>query len=84
MSQVQKVGINNNNQTSSKKQILTPRNTGWAAAAGMAICTARAMTKKKSITKTHKTIGWITAALTLIHIILIESRHLKFKNNNKM
>ena len=83
MRRIQKVGIDNN-QTISRKQILTPRNTGWAAAAGMSICTARALTKKKPITKSHKTIGWITAGLTLLHIILVETRHLKRKNNSQM
>ena len=62
-----------------KKSILTPRNTGYAAAGALLITTARAFTSAKPITKSHKLLGFISATLTLLHIGLIEYLHHKYK-----
>ena len=61
------------------KPILNPKNTGYAAAGAMLVTTARAFTNQKSITKSHKTWGFITAGLTLLHIGVVEYLHHKYK-----
>lgn len=75
MTSVQKI---NSSQTLSKP-LLTPKNTGYAAAGAMLITTARAFTKAKPITKTHKIWGLITTGLTLLHIGVVEYLHHKYK-----
>ena len=62
-----------------KKPILTPRNTGYAAAGALLITTARAFSSAKPITKSHKILGFISTVLTLLHIGLIEHLHHKYK-----
>ena len=61
------------------KPLLTPKNTGYAAAAGVILTTARAFNKSKPIRKYHKIVGYVTAALTVLHIGLIEYYHHKYK-----
>ena len=73
MSSVQKI-----NQTHTK-YVLTPKNTGYLATGALLITTARAFSKNKSITKSHKIFGYITAALTLLHIGVVEYLHHKYK-----
>lgn len=75
MASVQKI---NSSQTQSKP-LLTPKNTGYIAGAAMLVTTARAFTKTKPITKTHKILGFITAGLTLLHIGVVEYLHHKYK-----
>lgn len=75
MATVQKVQT----QESQKRAFLTPKNTGYAALGAMTLATLRATSKNKTIKKSHKTLGWITVALTALHIGLIEYYHLKFK-----
>ena len=62
-----------------KQQILNPKNTGYAAVGAMLVTTVRAFTNQKSITKSHKTWGFITAGLTLLHIGVVEYLHYKYK-----
>ncbi len=73
MATVQKI-----NQTQNKP-FLTPKNTGYAAAGALIVTTARAFTSKKPIAKSHKIFGYITAALTLLHIGVVEYLHHKYK-----
>ena len=73
MTSVQKI-----NQTQ-KRSIINPKTTGYAAATAMIVTTARAFTNKKPITKSHKTWGFITAGLTLLHIGIVEYLHHKYK-----
>ena len=74
MSKIQKVDNNY------KKPLINPKTTGYAAAGAIAITTARAFTKAKPVTKTHKTWGLIATALTLLHIGVVEYLHHKYKN----
>lgn len=62
-----------------KKPVLTPKNTGYAAAGALLIATTRAFTKSKPITKTHKIIGYLAGGLTLLHIGLVEYLNFKYK-----
>ena len=62
-----------------KKPFLNPKNTGYAAAGAMIVTTARAFMSSKSVKKSHKTWGFITAALTLLHIGVVEYLHHKYK-----
>ena len=73
MSSVQKINQTNN------KPFLTPKNTGYVAAGAMLITSVRAFTAKKPIVKSHKIMGIITAALTLLHVGVVEYLHLKYK-----
>lgn len=73
MTSVQKIN------STHKRPILNPKNTGYAAAGAMLITTARAFTNKKTITKSHKLWGYITAGLTLLHIGVVEYLHHKYK-----
>ena len=79
MSSIQKV----NSIENQKKPILTPRNTGYAAAAALILASGRAITTNKSVKRTHKMLGWLALGLTVLHIGLIEFYHLKFKNGKK-
>ena len=58
---------------------LTPKNTGYAAAAAMLLLTARAFTSSKPVVKTHKILGVVTGVLTLLHIGVVEYLHHKYK-----
>lgn len=64
---------------SQSKPFLTPKNTGYAASAAMALNCVRAFSKNKTVIKTHKPLGYISAALTALHIGLIEYYHHKYK-----
>lgn len=64
---------------STKRPIITPKNTGYAATAGMVLATAAAFSKNKSFRKNHKLFGFITAGLTLLHIGIVEYLHHKYK-----
>ena len=74
MTSVQKI-----NSTQQKRPILNPKNTGYAAAGAMIITSARAFTNKKTIKKSHKLWGYLTAGLTLLHIGVVEYLHCKYK-----
>lgn len=75
MISIQKI---NSSQTQSKP-LLTPKNTGYIAGAAMLVTTARVFTKTKSIAKTHKAWGLVTAGLTLLHVGVVEYLHHKYK-----
>jgi hypothetical protein len=60
-------------------KIVNPKTTGYAAATGMVVLGARALTKNKTVLKSHKWIGVITAGLTALHIGLVEYYHNKYK-----
>ena len=73
MASVQKINKTEN------KPILTPKNTGYAAAGALILTTARTFTNKKAIAKSHQFFGGITAVLTLLHIGVVEYLHHKYK-----
>lgn len=68
-----------NNISLSQKPIITPKNTGYAATAGLVLTTVTAFSKNKTIRKSHKFLGGLTAFLTLLHIGVIEYLHFKYK-----
>ena len=59
--------------------IITPKNTGYAATIGIISTAASAYSKNKDIRKFHKFLGFITAALTLLHIGIVKYLHHKYK-----
>ena len=63
----------------SQQSIVTPKTTGYSATAGMALTVLSGISKNKSIRKTHKPLAYITAAITALHIGLIEYYHHKFR-----
>ncbi len=62
-----------------KKPFLTPKNTGYAAAIAILLTSTRAFCNKKTVTKTHKLLGYISGVLTLLHIGTIKYLHHKYK-----
>ena len=75
MATVQKI----NNNTKYKKPLLTPKNTGYAAAGAIGLATIRSFSNSKSIRKSHKWLGYLAGILTLLHIGLVEYLHHKYK-----
>ena len=61
---------------------ITPKTTGYSAAAGFALTAASGMSKSKEFRKTHKPFAWITAGLTLLHIGQIEYYKFKYKHKS--
>lgn len=68
-----------NNISSSQKPIITPKNTGYAATAGLILTTATAFSKNKTLRRSHKFLGGIAIALTLLHIGIVKYLHSKYK-----
>lgn len=62
-----------------KKPILTPRTTGFLATGAIGLSTIRAFLKSKEIRKSHKWIGYLATAFTLLHIGTVEYLHHKYK-----
>ena len=67
---------------SSINQIVTPKSTGYAATTALGVATLSGISKNKNFRKAHKPLAYITAALTALHIGLIEYYHHKYKNKN--
>ena len=63
----------------SKNSIITPKTTGYSATVGLGLSIASGISKNKSFRKAHKPIAYISGALTLLHIGLIEYYHHKYK-----
>ena len=63
-----------------QSSIITPRTTGYAAAAGVGITLLSGVNKNKTIKKIHKPVAWFTAAVSVLHIGLIEYYNYKFKH----
>lgn len=63
-----------------QSQIFTPKITGYAAAVGMGVTLLSAVSKNKTFKKSHKSVSWLTALLTVLHIGLIEYYHYKYKD----
>lgn len=61
--------------------IITPKTTGYAATVSLGLATASGISKNKTFRKAHKPLAYVTAALTLLHIGLIEYYHYKFRKN---
>lgn len=62
-----------------QQSILTPKTTGYAATAGLALSVMSGVSRNKSFRKMHTPMAYLTAALTAIHIGLIEYYHHKYK-----
>ena len=62
-----------------KKPFLNPKNTGYLAGSAIIVTTLRAFTNSKPVAKSHKIFGYISAALTLLHIGPVEYLHSKYK-----
>ena len=69
----------NNVDSNYKKPILTPKNTGYMAGGALLLATTRAFSKNKTVIKSHKLMGYIAGALTLLHIGVVEYLHFKYK-----
>ena len=74
MSSVQSV-----NQNQRQNPFLTPKNTGYVAGAAILAASLRAFNQSKPVVKSHKFLGYIAAALTLLHIGVVEYLHHKYK-----
>ena len=72
MTTVQKIDNN-------RRPIINPKTTGYVAAGAMALTAIRSFSKAKPVVKSHKALGYITAALTLLHIGCVEYFHHKYK-----
>lgn len=59
--------------------IVTPKSTGYAAAAGLVMSVASGVTKNRVLRRTHKPAAYAAAVLTAVHIGLIEYYHHKYK-----
>ena len=66
-----------------KISVVTPRNTGYAAAAGIGLATLSGISKNKTFRHYHKPLAWGSAVFTVLHIGLIEYYNYKFKNLQK-
>ncbi len=64
-------------------QIITPKNTGYAATVALTSSILSGISKNKTFRKQHKTLAYLSAELTALHVGLIEYYHYKFKNNKK-
>jgi hypothetical protein len=71
MSSVQKIKGSSN--------IFTPKNTGYVAAGTILATSVRALSKNKTVTKTHKALGIISVIATVLHVGVIEYLHNKYK-----
>lgn len=60
--------------------IVTPKTSGYTAAAGLGLALISGVCKNKTVKKAHKSIAWITALATIFHIAQIEYLHHKFKS----
>ena len=65
------------------QSFITPKTTGYAAAASLVVAVASGAIKNKNIKKVHKPFAWITAALTILHIGLIEYYSHKSRINKR-
>ena len=61
--------------------IITPKTTGYSATLGLGLAIASGISKNKSFRKAHKPLAYISAALSLLHIGLIEYYHHKYRKN---
>ncbi len=61
------------------KSYVTPKTTGYSAAAALGLAVLSGVSKNKSFRKTHKPFAYISVFLTAAHTILIES----YKKCNK-
>ena len=68
---------------SSINQIVTPKSTGYSATLALGMATLSGVSNNKSFRKMHKSLAYVSAALTTIHIALIEYYHHSYKNGKK-
>ena len=70
-------------RTEKIQTIVTPKTTGYTAAAGMGLSILSGLSKNKNLKKIHKPLAWSSAAVTLLHIGLIEYYNHKYFANKK-
>ena len=60
-------------------QIITPKTTGYSATLALGMATISGISKNRNFRKAHKPFAYLSAALTVIHIALIEYYHHCYK-----
>ena len=65
---------------SSLKSYITPKTTGYTAAGGIVLTALSGFSKNKSLKKAHKPLAYVTAALTAVHIALVEYNYYQWKH----
>ncbi len=65
------------------KTYITPKTTGYTATAGLVLSVMSGVSKNRSFRKFHKPAAYATAAITALHIGLIEYNHYKWKKESK-
>ena len=78
MTKIEKINGGTSSQ-GRKKSVLTPKNTGYAAAGAIGFATIRSFSNNKNVRKSHKWIGYLAGILTLLHIGVVEYLHYKYK-----
>ncbi len=68
-------------KTENIKAYITPKTTGYAALTGIGATVMSGITSKKALKRTHKPLACFTAALTGMHVGLIEYYHYKYNKN---
>lgn len=63
--------------------IITPKTTGYAATVALGASILSGISKNKTLRKQHKVLAYLSAAITALHIGLIEYYHHKFKADRK-
>lgn len=63
--------------------VITPKSTGYAATAILTTSILSGVSKNRTFRKQHKTLAYLSAALTVLHVGLIEYYHSKFKFGKK-
>ena len=67
------------NNSEIKKQILSPKSTGYAAAGALFISGISSFSKNKIVRKKHKIFGITSGILTLLHIGTLKYLSFKYK-----
>ena len=63
-----------------QSSIITPRTTGYAAAAGIGTTMLIGFSKNRVLKSFHKPAAWFTTGVTVLHIGLIEYYNYKFSH----
>ena len=58
---------------------ITPKTTGYAATVSMGLALWSGVSKNKTFKKQHKSLAYLSAAFTILHIGLIEYYKYKYK-----
>ena len=69
-------------QVTKVQQIITPKSTGYTAAACTGLAILSGACHNKSFKKLHKPLAWSSALITLMHIVIIEYYYHKYSNKS--